>query len=80
MLHKMYLVPAKDYRPSPPPAKRGRLHRRRPTKQHPHTEWIKLLTKQREVELQRNARTNEIAEYMKQIMPTATISQPSLLI
>jgi len=77
MLHKIYLVPAKEYHPSPPPAKKGRSsRRRRPTKHHPHTERIKLRTKHREAELQRNARIKEIADYMKQIMPAATISQP----
>ena len=84
MLHTMYLVPAEDYHPSPPPAKRvskrplprslrRALPRRRSTKQHPHNELMKLCTKHREAELRRNARTKEIADYMKQIMPTATI-------
>jgi len=78
MLRKMYLVPAEDYRPSPP-AERGRKRpiprrrrRQRTTKQQPHTEWIKLRTKHREAGLRRNARTKEIADYMKQIMPAAT--------
>jgi len=66
MLHKMYLVPADEYHPH---TKRGR---RRRTKHHPHTEWIKLRTKHREAELRRNARTKEIADYMKQILPAAT--------
>jgi len=43
--------------------------------QHPHSEWIKLRTKNRENELQHNARTKEIAVYMIHIMPAATISQ-----
>jgi len=47
--------------------------------QHPHTEWIKLRTKHREAELQRNARTKEIADYKKQIMPAAPIPQPPTL-
>jgi len=64
----MYLVPAEKYRS---PAKRRRCR----TKLHPHTEWIKLRTKHREAELQRNARTEEIADYMQQILPAATISQ-----
>ena len=83
MLHKMYLVPAEDYRPSPP-TKRGRERSQRPhrprrqrsPKQHPHTKWIKLRTKYPEAELWRNARTKEIGDYMKQIMPAAT-NQPS---
>ena len=78
MLNKMYLVPAEEYRSSPP-AKKGRPARRR-TKQHPHTDWIQLCTKHREAELRRNAWTKEIADYMKQIMPAATISQPPQLI
>jgi len=41
---------------------------------------IKQRTKHREAELRRNARTKEIADYMKQIMPAATISQPPQLI
>jgi hypothetical protein len=56
MLHKMYLVPAEEYRPS---AKKGRR------RQHPHTVWIKLRTKNREAELRLNARTKEFADYMK---------------
>ena len=77
----MYLVLAEDYRPSPAkrPPHEGPFswRRRRPTKQHPHTEWIKLRTKHREAELQCNARTKEIADYMKQIMPAATIPPSS---
>ena len=73
MLHKMYLVPVEEYHPTPPAKKVRPPHRS--TKQQPHTEWIKLRSKHREAELQRNARTNEIAYYMKQIMPAATISQ-----
>ena len=69
MLHKMYLVPADEYHPH---TKRGR---RRCTKLHPHNEWIKLRTKHREAELRRNARTKEIADYMKQILPAATNPQ-----
>ena len=68
----MYLVPADEYHPH---TKRGRPPRRRPTKPHPHTEWIKLRTNHREAELQRNARTKEIADYMKQILPAAKIPQ-----
>ena len=44
---------------------------RQRTKQQPHTEWIKLRTKLREAELRRNARTKEIDDYMKQILPAA---------
>jgi len=79
MLHKIYLILAEDYRPSP--AKRSLLRQRpfsrsrRPAKQHPHTEWIKLRTKHREAVVRRNARTKEIADYIKQIMPTATNPQ-----
>jgi len=81
MLHKMYLLPAEFYHPSPhPPAKKGRKYslrrRQHPTKPHPHTEWTKLRTKHHEAELQRNARTKEIADFMKQIMPAAPIPQP----
>jgi len=65
----MYLVPAEEYHPH---TKRGR---RRRTNQHPHTEWIKLRTKHRVAELRRNARTNKIADYMKQILPAATNTQ-----
>jgi len=72
MLHKMYLVPADEYHPH---TKRGRPPRGRRTKQHPHTEWIKLRTKHREAELRRNSRTKEIADYMKQILPAATNPQ-----
>ena len=68
----MYLFPADEYHP---PTKRGRPPRRRRTKQHPHTEWINLHTKHREAELRRNARTKEIADYMKQILPAATKHQ-----
>ena len=68
MLHIMYLVPAEEYHPH---TKRGR----RRTYQHPHTEWIKLRTKHREAELRRNARTKESADYMKQILPSATNPQ-----
>jgi hypothetical protein len=64
----MYLVTAEKYRP---PAKRGR----RRTKLNTHTEWIKLRTKHREVELRRNVRTKEIADYMKKILPAATNPQ-----
>ena len=73
MLHKMYLVPAEQYHH--PHTKRERPPRRRRTKLHPHTEWIKLRTKHREAELRRNARTKEIADYMKQILPAATNPQ-----
>ena len=69
MLHKMYLVPADEYHP---PTKRGRHTSSRRTKQHTHTEWIKLRTKHRLAELRRNARTKEIADYMKQILPAAS--------
>ena len=62
----MYLVPAEEYHPH---TKRGRPPRRRRTKQHHNSEWIKLRTKHREAELRRNARTKEIADYMKQILP-----------
>ena len=72
MLHKIYLVPAELYHH--PHTKRGRSSRRR-IKQHPHTEWIKLRTKHCEAELRRNARTKEIADYMKQILPAATNPQ-----
>jgi len=72
MLHKMYLVHAEEYHPH---TKRGHLPRRRRTKQHHHTEWINLHTKHRETELRRNARTKEIADYMKQILPAATNPQ-----
>jgi len=64
----MYLVPAEEYHPH---TKRGRIPRRRRTKQHAHTEWIKLRIKHREAELRRNARTKENADYMKQILPAA---------
>ena len=75
-LHKMYLVPAEEYHASPSPAKRGRpSSRSRPKKNHPNNEWIKLRTKHREAELQRNAQTKEIANCMKQIMSAVTISQ-----
>jgi len=67
----MYLLPAEEYHSH---TKRGCSSRRR-TKQQPHTEWIKLRTKPREVELRRNARTKEIADYMKQILPAATNPQ-----
>ena len=67
----MYLVPAEEYHT---PAKKGRPPRRR-TKQHHHTEWIMLRTKHREAELRRNARTKEIADYMKQILPAVTNPQ-----
>jgi hypothetical protein len=43
--------------------------------QHTHTEWIKLRTKHREVELRRNAGTTEIADYVKQILPAETNPQ-----
>jgi hypothetical protein len=69
MIQKMYLVPAEEYHPS---AKKGP----RRTKQHTHIEWIKLHTKHREAELRRNARTMQIADYMKQILHVVTISQP----
>ena len=68
MLHKMYIVPAEEYNPH---TKRG--HRR--TLQHRQPEWINLRTKHREAEMRRNARTQEIADYMKQILPTATNPQ-----
>ena len=71
MLHKIYLVPAEEYHPH---TKRGRSSRRR-TMEHPHTEWIKLGTKLREAELRRNARTKEIADFMKEILPAATYPQ-----
>jgi len=75
MLHKIYLVPVEDYRPSPAnrplPRQRPFSRRRRPTKQHPHTEWIKLRTKHLKAELCRIARTKEIADYMKRIMSAA---------
>jgi hypothetical protein len=78
MLRKMYLVLAEDHRPSPPRICRKRplprRRRQRPTLQHPHTEWIKLRTKHPEAQLRRNARSNEVADYMKQRMPAATIS------
>ena len=66
MLRTMYLVPAEDYRPSPPNIRRkrskpSRRHRQRPTKHHAHTEWIKLRTKHREAELRRNAQINDVA-------------------
>ena len=64
----MYLVPAEEYRNQ---AKRGR----RRTKQHPHTEWINLRSKHRCDDLQRKAQTKDIADYMIQIMPVATISK-----
>ena len=67
----MYLLPAEEYHSH---TKRGRSSRRR-TKQQPHTEWIKLRTKPREVELRRNARTKEIADYIKQILIAATNPQ-----
>ena len=35
--------------------------------------WIKLRTRYREVELRHNARTKEVDDYMKQIMPAAAI-------
>ena len=66
MLHKMYLVPDEKYRP---PAKKSRR------RQHPHTEWIKLRTKNSEAKLRRNARTKEIADHMKQKLPAATNHQ-----
>jgi len=66
MLHRMYLVPAGKYRP---PAKKGRR------RQDQHAEWIKLRTKHRDAGLRRNARTKEIADYMKQILPAATNPQ-----
>ena len=46
-----------------------------PHKAAPHTEWIKLRTKHREAELRRNARTKEIADYMKQILHAGTNPQ-----
>ena len=70
----MYLVPAEDKRPSPAlrvhqrPLPWKRWH----TKQHPHTELIKLRTKHCEAELPRNAWTKEVADYIKQIVPSAT--------
>ena len=78
----MYLVPAEVYHPldascrgrappSPPP---------NPQSSNLHTDWINLRTKHREAELQRNARTKAIADFMKQIMPAATISQAPHLI
>jgi hypothetical protein len=73
MLHKMYLVPAEEYHHCH--TKRRRSSRRRRTKQHLHNEWIRLRTKHREAELRRNARTKEIADYMKQILPDATNPQ-----
>jgi len=76
MLHKMYLVPAEDFRPypfkRPLPRQRPISCRLNPTMLHPHTE---LRTKHREDALQRNAWTKEIAYYMIQIMPAATIPQ-----
>jgi len=77
MLHKMYLVPAEEYHPH---TKRGRIPRRRRTKQHPPTVWIKLRTKHREADLRRNVRTKEIADYMKQIQPAATNPETPTLI
>jgi len=77
----MYFVQAEEYHPSPPPAKKGfSLFHHRTIEHHHHTEWIKLRTKHREAELQRNAWTKEIVDYMKQIMTAATISQPPPLI
>ena len=75
MLRMLYLVPAEDYRPSPPRIGRKRPRRRsqRPKKLHSHIEWFKLRTKHREAELRRNALTKEVADYMKQIMPTNAI-------
>jgi len=63
----MYLVLAEEYHPH---TKRERSPRRS-SKQHPHTEWNRLCTKHREAGLHRNTRTKEIADYMKQILPTA---------
>jgi hypothetical protein len=68
----MYLVPAEEYHTH---TKSWRQLCSRRTKQNPHTEWIMLRTKHREDELRRNARTNEIADYMKQILPAATNPQ-----
>ena len=91
MLRKMYLVLAEDHSPSPPRICRKRpfprRRRQRPTLQHPHTEWIKLRTKHREAQLRRNARSNEVADYMKQNacrdnfsfpQPTSDIQLPKL--
>ena len=69
MLHKMYLVPVEQCHHTH--TKRERHPSRRRTKQHHHTEWIKLRTKHRDADLRRNARTKEIADYMKQILPAA---------
>ena len=71
MLHEMYLVPSEEYHHT----KRGRPPRHRHTKRHAHTEWIKLRIKHREAQLRRNARTKNIAHYMKQILPVATNPQ-----
>jgi len=73
MLHKMYLVPVEQCHHTH--TKRERHPSRRRTKQHHHTEWIKLRTKHRVAELWRNARTKEIANYSKQILPAATNPQ-----
>jgi len=71
MLYKMDLIPTEEYRS---PAKKCRR------RQHTHTEWIKLRTKRREAELRRIARTKEIADYMKEILPAATNTQTSILL
>ena len=76
MLRKLYLVPTEDYQSSSPKRGRKRPPCRRPP-QRTSTEWIKLRTKHREAALRRNARTMEVADYMKQMSTAAIPLSPS---
>ena len=73
MWRKLYHVPPDDYRLLLRQVANAPVANANDPKSYTHTERIKLRTKHREAELRRNVRTNEVTDYMKQIMPSAAI-------